>query len=227
VRYRVLSKLSLFIESRRKRIVPTILAVLCISMPVAVFLIASPTSSAAAPSPDPVSRRWQLDIKPGPLRLKILNVDGVGMRAFFYFTYFVQNNTGKDLLFAPSFELATEDGKLVRSGRGVPSAVTKTLLTQLRNPFLLDQIGAVGLLLQGEENAREGLIVWQADNLEVDEVTIFASGFSGETTTYNRPDTGEPVLLRKTLMLRHATPGDIAVLGDRPLSRVQQRWIMR
>lgn len=181
----------------------------------------------AAPQPDPVPRRWQLDIKPGPLRLAIIHVEGLGRRAYFYFTYYVENNTGEDLLFAPSFQIATDDGTLINSGANVPSSVTRTLLERLRNPFLKDQISAVGLLLQGEENAREGLVIWPAHNLEVDEVIIFATGFSGETETYIRPDTGESVLLRKSLMLRHETPGDIAALRDRPLDRVDRRWIMR
>jgi len=204
-------------------------ALLALSVSMSGFLVVhSPqTAAAAAPQPDPVSRRWQLNIKPGPLRLAIMPVEGVGSRAFFYFTYTVKNNSGKDLLFAPSFELATDDGSLRRAGVNVPAAVTKALLKRLRNPFLRDQIGAVGLLLQGEENAREGLVVWPADNLEVDHVTIFAVGFSGETKTITRPDTGKPVLLRKTLMLVHDTPGDLAYNGDHPLTRSEQRWIMR
>ena len=191
----------------------------------ALALVSAP--ALAAPQPDPVPRRWQLDVKPGPLRIAVMNVEGVGERAFAYFTYYVENNTGKDLLFAPSFDLATDDGVLSRSGVSVPASVTKRLLERLRNPFLKDQISAVGLLLQGPENARDGLVVWPLDNLEVDEVTIFAAGFSGETKTVIRPDTGKPVLLRKTLMLRHQTPGDLAFLGDRPMDRVQRRWIMR
>lgn len=194
----------------------------------AAVMPASVTSTTlAAPQPDPVPRRWQLDIKPGPLRLAVLDVEGVGRKAFFYFTYYVENNTGEDLLFAPSFQLATDDGTLINSGANVPSSVTRTILERLRNPFLLDQISAVGLLLQGEENAREGLVIWPAENLEVDEILIFAAGFSGETKTFIRPDTGEPVLLRKALMLRHETPGDIVALRDRPLDRVERRWIMR
>ncbi len=184
-------------------------------------------TSVAAPQPDPVPRRWQLNIKPGPLRLAILDVEGQGEQAYFYFTYYVENNTGEDLLFAPSFQIATDDGEIMNSGANVPSAVTREILERLRNPFLLDQISAVGLLLQGEENAREGVVIWPAENLEVDEVNLFAAGFSGETKTIIRPDTGEPVLLRKTLMLRHETPGDIAGIGDRPLDRVDRRWIMR
>lgn len=181
----------------------------------------------AAPQPEPIPRRWQLEFEPGALRLAMIPTESGAIQAYYYLTYYVENNTGQDLIFAPSFELATDDGEIRRSGIGVPASVTKQLLERLRNPFLLDQISAVGLLLQGEENAREALVVWPADNLEVDEILIFAAGFSGETTTLTRPDTGEPVLLRKTMMLRYETPGALTGLGDRPIQRAEQRWIMR
>lgn len=205
-----------------RRSIEPIFATLAVAL---AAVLASPV--IAAPQPDPVPRRWQLDVRPGPVRLALLDADDGARRAYVYFTYYVENNTGQDLLFAPSFALATDLGDIRSSGVGVPTSVTQRLLEQLRNPFLKDQIAAVGLLLQGEENAREGLVVWPIDNLETDEITIFAAGFSGETKTIPRPDTGEPILLRKTLMLRHETPGSMTSLGERPMIRAESRWIMR
>lgn len=205
-----------------RRCLDPIFAVFAVSLAAVVA-----TPAIAAPQPDPVPRRWQLDVRPGPARLAILETEDGSTRAFVYFTYYVENNTGQDLLFAPSFSLATEQGDIRSSGVGVPTAVTQRLLENLRNPFLKDQISAVGLLLQGEEHAREGLVVWPIENLEIDEIIIFAAGFSGETKTIARPDTGEPVLLRKSLMLRHDTPGSLTALGERPMIRAESRWIMR
>lgn len=185
------------------------------------------TASAAPPQPAPIPKRWQLDIQPGPLRLATVDVPGVGPRTFYYFTYTVVNNTGEDLLFAPSFELATDMGELRRSGRDVPAPVVNELLDRLNNPYLEDEIRIIGMLQQGEEKAKDGLVVWPAEDLDVDQVTIFAKGFSGETRTVTRPDTGEEVVLYKTLMLRHATPGNLAGRGPQPLDRVEQRWILR
>jgi len=184
-------------------------------------------AALAAPQPDPVPRRWQLDVEPGPLRMAVVDIPDEGPRPFFYFTYYVENNTGQDLLFAPSFELAAEDGQLRRSGRNVPTVVTEEIMRRLENPLLLDQIAIVGTLLQGAEHAKEGLVVWPAENLRVDEIAIFAAGFSGETKTYTRPTDGQEVLLRKTLVLRHLAPGELTGVGDTPLDRVEQRWIMR
>jgi hypothetical protein len=209
----------------------------CVCAGGAALGVASP--AYAAPEPSLIPTRWQLDVRPGPLRLAQVEVETQipgpsgsvvtvrQHRFFFYLTYTVINNTGEDLMFAPSFELATDDGRLIRSGRDVPSEVTAELLKRLRSPFLLDQISIIGMLTQGEENAREGLVIWPADNLMVDEVTVFASGFSGESRRVIRPDTGEEVVLRKVLMLRHDTPGELLGQGDRPVDRTQQRWILR
>lgn len=182
---------------------------------------------AAPPQPAPVPSRWQLDIRPGPLRVTTVNVPDRGPRAFFYFTYEVVNNTGQDLLFAPSFELATDDGELLRSGRNVPAAVVRTIMDRLENPYLEDEIRIIGILQQGRENARDGLVIWPAEDLDVDEVKVFAKGFSGETRTVTRPDNGEEVVLYKVLMLTHTVPGNIAGRGSAPLERVEERWILR
>jgi len=180
----------------------------------------------AAPEPSPVPRRWQLDVRPGELRATVVETEKDGPRAYLYLTYFVMNPTQEDVFFAPTFELATDEGDLVRSGRGVPREVVLELLRRLENPLLEDEVRVIRMLGQGEENAREGLVVWPLETLKADEIRIFAAGFSGETRTIRRPDTGEEVTLRKTLMLRYATPGFIPT-DNTPLTRVERRWIMR
>lgn len=200
----------------------------------------SPPRAHAAPEPALVPQRWQLDIEPGPLRLTTVQIEEEFLmadgsveivsrpEAYFYFTYLVENNSGKDLRFAPIFELATEEGDLVRSGRGVSLAVRDELLARLKNPLLEDELDLVGRKIeQGEENALEGLVIWPAGSLKVDELTIFARGFSGETERVRRPDTGREVVLHKTLMLRHHVPGSLDGVYDEPLERAEKRWIMR
>jgi hypothetical protein len=196
-------------------------------------------SVLAAPEPALIPVRWQLDVEAGPLRMATVDVEievpgpngTVALvrqpRAYFYFVYKVVNKTGQDLTFAPSFEMATDDGDLFKAGRNVPLEVTGTLLQRLRNSFLQDQVSIIGTLGQGEENAKEGLVVWEAPNLKVDEITIFASGFSGESRRITKPGSGEEVVLRKTLMLRHLAPGDISVFDDQVIPRTEERWILR
>ncbi len=202
-------------------------------------LLAPVATAPAAPQPSIVPKRWQLDFRPGDLRLATLDVevtetDRFGTertvtqpRAYLYFTYEVVNNAGEALLFAPSFELATEEGEVRRSGRNVPPEVVVTLLDRLNNPFLEDEISVIRQLEQGVENAREGLVVWPANELKADDIKIFAKGFSGETKRLARPDTGEEVTLHKVMMLRYETPGDLLAYSNRPIPRAQEQWILR
>ncbi|MCG3122991.1 MAG: hypothetical protein GIKADHBN_01398 [Phycisphaerales bacterium] len=184
-----------------------------------------------APEPDPIPRRWQLDVKLGPLRLAKFDVPGSGPRAFFYMTYTVTNASGTDVLLAPAWDLATSDGEIVRSGRNVPASVTEQLIKNLNNPYLEDQISIIGVMMQGEENAKDGLVVWAVDDFRVDEVSIFGAGFSGEAKPMEilNPETDERerVLLRKTLMSRYITPGDIERHVTPEFESVETRWIMR
>ncbi len=200
-----------------------------ILLSLAILALSTGFQSLAAPEPAPVPSRWQLDLRPGPLRIATV-VDETGLpHTYYYLTYDVVNNTGEDLFFAPSFELTSEDGEIRSAGKGVPTVVTNEMLTRLRDPYLLDQItmATSGELLQGEENGRSGLVLWPAEGLKVDEIKVFAEGFSGETRTVTKPDTGESITLRKSLMLVHETPGEITGRGDRPLVRISQRWILR
>ena len=184
------------------------------------------TPAFAAPEPEPIPRRWQFRVEAGDLRVAAVDTEQ-GPRNFLYMTFKVTNTSGEDRDFAPSFELATDSGRVVRSGRNVPREVVRTLLERAGNPLLTDEIGVQGRLLQGPENAREGLVIWPADELQASEYTVFLAGFSGETKAVARPDTGESVVLRKTLMLRHNGTGRLDATSGKPLPRVQERWILR
>jgi hypothetical protein len=185
-----------------------------------------------APEPDPVPKRWQLEVTPGPLRVAYVDTSE-GSGAYIYFTYTATNNTGRDLEFVPSFEMATDGGEVALSGVGVPPRVTDQIVSNLEHPFLQDQVDILGPIQQGPENAKHGVVIWPLQDYTADEVRIFGAGFSGETDSIELTDprTGEVqrLVFRKTLMLRYATPGEIRVaeMGNRAFSVVEQRWIMR
>jgi hypothetical protein len=200
-----------------------------------VAAIAAPAVLApvavAAPEPEPVPVRWEFDFREGPFRVASIDVPGIGPRKYFYMTYRVVNFSGQDRMLAPSFDLVTSEGEVLRSGRGVPTVVTRELMARLGNPLLRDQLGMVSSISPGLEHARFGLVVWPATDLDVDELTVFAAGFSGENAPYftNDPETGEQIrhLLRKTRMLRYASPGEIQGRRDRPFDLTEGRWVMR
>lgn len=198
---------------------------------VTLGVLAAIAALAWAPEPDPVPRRWQLDFKLGQLRMTTLDIAGQGSRSFFYLTYRVTNTSGQDLLLAPAFELSTSNGALIRSGRDVPADATRQVLDLLGNPFIEDQIGILGVIMQGEENTREGVVIWPVSDFQPGEVAIYATGFSGETKPYeNRePTTGKPqrTILRKTFMARYDMPGELSGRGNEPFVPSEQAWIMR
>lgn len=190
-----------------------------------------PASLATVPEPEPVPRRWELDFKPGPMRVMTVEVEGQVPRAYLYMTYRVANNSSEDVLFAPIFELSTSDGQILRSGRDVPAEVTKTILHKLDNSLMMDQITILGTLQQGEANAREGVVVWPLPCVAMDTGNVYVAGLSGETKVVDAidPKTKEPkrVTLRKTRMLRYKFPGEMLSQGSDPFPAVEDRWILR
>ncbi|GAB4519077.1 MAG: hypothetical protein Tsb0013_23090 [Phycisphaerales bacterium] len=181
----------------------------------------------AAPQPKPVPTRWEFRVDAGPLRTMIVETDEFGPLPFYYFVYEVANTTDQDRVFAPAFDLATDLGVVYRSGEGVPADVPEKIILALKEPLMQSEIDIQGILPQGKENARQGVVVWPIRNTQIDEVTVYAAGFSGETVKVVRPDNGEEVVLRKTLMLRHAVPGELVVTSDKPLERTVDQWVMR
>lgn len=196
----------------------------------AALLAGAVVASAAAPEPDPVPKRWQLDLQTGPLRVISVETDA-GPMSYYYMTYLVTNNSGEDLLFAPAWDLATDEGTIIRSGRDVPRLVTAEILAMHDNPLLEDQISVIGPLLQGRENAKEGLVVWPADDLDIDRVNVYAAGFSGEFKMYevgSDPDEVERFVLRKTYSLRYCVGGFLDPSANQELVLCERpRWIMR
>ena len=208
----------------------------------ALIACSAPAARALAPEPAPVPKRWQLEIDPSPLRLTVVDVPGQGPRAYFYMTFTATNNTASDLLFAPSFELSTDDMVVLRSGRDVPAAATRELIERMQNPLLEDQIGVVGNLLRGEENAKEALVAWPMPASFQSEITVYCAGFSGETVSVEVPSPAslmasasgstmpiqmEKKLLRKTLMLRYRLPGELNPSAGLELEPFETSWIMR
>ncbi len=185
----------------------------------------------AAPEPDPVPTKWQLDVEVGDLRIAQVETE-IGVQRYFFLTYEITNHWGTDLLFFPDLQLKTDEATLQRSGRDVPAAVQDEIMRRMSNPLLEDQISIVGQILQGPENARTGLAIWPANDLDVDQVTVFFAGLSGENKSYyvadpENPDARQRINLRKTLMLAYDTPGELGYEDNEALELTEQLWIMR
>ncbi|NNF44766.1 MAG: hypothetical protein HKO59_17925 [Phycisphaerales bacterium] len=181
-------------------------------------------SAWAYPTPAAVPFRWELDFRPGELRLYVDPVDGA---AYWYFNYAVVNRTGSDQIWAPSMVIFTDTGEILSSGEGVPSRVEETLRDLLGNPLLETQNEIIGDLHQGQEHARDGVVVWPARDTQVNELAMFVGGLSGETARVRNPLTGDEVILRKTLRRDYLIRGNALARGSRPVELVDQSWVLR
>ncbi len=194
----------------------------------AMGVLACGTLSALGfPEPHIVPQSWQLDLTYQTPRL--ISIEGIGGRPqwFWYMTYKVVNNTGRERLFIPEVTIATDAGDIISAGTDVPATVFTAIRQKLDNPLLESSIDVVGKLLQGEDLAKETVAIWPAFDHDVDQVNIFITGVSGETAIIQHPRTGETLTLRKTLMLRYATPGTDVPPRDQDIQPAGEQWVMR
>jgi len=190
----------------------------------AVMVLSACAMAAGYPKPAAVPYRWELNFVPGDLRLYR---DPESSRYFWWFTYSVTNRTNGVQLWAPSLVLYTDTGEIIQAGKEVPGNVTEDLLDMMNNQFLEDQNAIIGDILQGKEHMKEGLVVWRANSLAVNEVSLFIAGTSGETARVKNPVSGSEVILRKTLQRNYLIPGDATARGSEPAQLVSEEWVMR
>lgn len=193
-----------------------------------------PATDGVTPPPTervPVAESWELQLKPGPLRVHVDPADG---QRYWFMTYEVVNRSGKTRTWAPRFELQSDAGKVQTSGREVPTIVVTDIQRILQNPRnadklppILDQNQVIGPIASGREHAREGVVIWPIEDDRITELTIYVSGLSNRRETVEHPQTGEAVELRQTRRLQFQTPGDHGMLQGQDLVVLSQDWIVR
>lgn len=155
----------------------------------------------AAPEPAVVPNAWELTAKfDAPQRIF---VDG---KPYWYVHYLVINNTNQDQLFTPEFELVSDTGQIVAGNKNIPGKVF-TQIKALYGNLLLSPLQVLGKILQGEDNAKEGVAMFGGIDADSREFTVYASGFSGETAEVTNPVTQKSVILHKAFQLVYEVPG--------------------
>ena len=188
------------------------------------FVAAPLAAQAAYPKPASIPYRWELEFAPGELRLYESPVDG---SSWWFFSYQVTNRTGRDQVWAPRFVLYTDTGEILGSGENVPARVANDIKQLMGNDLIEMQNEAIGDIHQGREHAKDGLVIWPAENLAANEMSLFISGISGETARVQNPITGESTILRKTLHRQFLVRGNAASRGTDPVEVVADEWVMR
>lgn len=145
-----------------------------------------------------------------------LFVDARDGTPYWYMTYKVVNNTGEDQRFAPKFELVDDEGRITVSGKGVPSEVGRMLLRRLNNPLVEDQYSILGDILEGEGNAKEGIVVFRVTQLDSKELVMFVSNLSSERRLI-RDAKGSVAEVRRQIRVAFAVPGDAIPRGSEAL----------
>jgi hypothetical protein len=199
-------------------------AVLALS---ATAWLAPAPQTHAFPEPQVYSRAWEFDFTHSkPRAISATDVEGK-TKWYWYMTYKVVNNGKVERLFSPEFIIASDQGDIVPAGRGVPASVFDRIKTEVRNPLLMPAVQVVGKLLIGEDAAKESVVIWPAFDHDVDSITIFCGGLSGETQTVINPVSNEVAVLTKTLAMTYDYPGTAGPTQFQTVEPKGDKWVMR
>ncbi|MBN2210551.1 MAG: hypothetical protein JW709_04070 [Sedimentisphaerales bacterium] len=192
----------------------------------------------AAPKPSlvPEPGLWQLDIQlhGQPQQINVVLPGDTEPTRFWYLLYTITNNTGEDVNFYPRADLFTDTLLTYTGGaksrRQVFEAIRQRHATAI--PLLEMESQVTGPILQGEDNARDTVAIFEEFDPQATKVQIFISGLSNETVQVKNPmgaqgKESDTVLLRKTLALDYQVPGDEYNPANRVLLYRGRNWIMR
>ena len=188
----------------------------------------------AFPTPSVYPIAWELDFKyEVPKRIVVEAPGGRLPKAYWYMTYVATNNTPKEQLFLPKFEMVTKDGRVFRSDTEASPSVYATIARRERAKPLQPTLKLQGQILVGEDQAKYGVAIWEEPNPEPGSFSIFVSGLSGENVPLPGSDgkpmmdkDGNPIVLRKTRQLDFTVRGDELYAGD-PIEKTADTWVMR
>jgi hypothetical protein len=177
-----------------------------------------------------VTKSWQLEFTfQDPRPIAVRGIDR-RVRWYWYIPYKIVNNSGQEQFFVPEFTVATNRGDIITAGRGIPPHVFTAVKKQLGNRLLENPLQISGRILLGEDHAKESVAIWPVFEHDVDYLSIFVAGLSGESAIIKHPLTGKDVPLRKTMMLNYHTPGSRAPSvnpQEQTVRLLKKTWVMR
>jgi len=199
---------------------------------------------SAAPRPKVVPTDWELKIvmkDPKPIQVSVPGE--TRKETYWYVLYTVTNRTGADRVFIPSFSLYTDTGQVLAAGSGVSVSAFGAIQARHNNPLLKNALSMTGKLLQGADNAKDGVAIFRDIDGKSRAFDLFVGGISGESVRAKLPVkvvveksdmTGKRVkvatdmiLLQKTLHLSFKLPGEAAARTSGTPKLLKRTWIMR
>ncbi len=203
---------------------------------IALSLLASFASTTQAyPEPSKFPISWELKFEYKTPRRIVIEVPGAAApKAYWYMTYTVTNKTDQEREFLPYFEMVTRTGKIIRSDKNMSPAVFERIKAVAGIPLLESPLKIGGTLRVGEDQAKDGVAIWEETEAEMGDFSIFVSGLSGESTqltdSSNQPaldKDGKPIILFKTMQIDYKIAGDEVLPGNDPITKTNQKWVMR
>lgn len=196
----------------------------------ALVLVVSCVSSLAQadyPQPSPYLKTWQLDFDHGKPKRVVVQASAMSApKAYWYMTYTVTNHTDREQLFMPTFDLVTQDGKIVHSDTNIPKTVFDVIKKREGMRFLQTAAQIAGELRIGDDQAKDGVAIWPEPSPRMGHFQIYVSGLSGEIAIIKGPD-GKDQILRKTLQLNYLIRGDEVYPGEDQVNEEPEKWVMR
>ena len=179
------------------------------------------------PRPGPSPRSWQLEFKYGPMKMVRVSRLGGKLETFWYLPYTVTNNTGRDVSFYPRCFLFTDTGQLVKAMTDVDALAYPDITKLLGRQLLEEEVLVRGRLLQGEENARESVIIIKDFDAKAASFKLFIAGISGEQVHVTDPMSGKKYPLDKTLQLTYGLGGERMGNMEMTAQLRDEEWVMR
>jgi hypothetical protein len=211
---------------------------------IAAVVMSLVSPGAAAPRAEVGNGVWTLDIDyttPQPIVLKL-----PGQRTpqlFWYFTYTVTNHTGQDRMFTPEIVLYTATGQIIQAGAKINPYVYRAIKKVYNDPMLQDGLSVMGKLLQGDDNAKSGIVVFRNFDPMAAKFDIFFGGLSNDSEVVKLPSpievitttTGgktkkvqkDSVILAKTLWLKYRIGTEASDRAQARPKLISKDWIMR
>jgi hypothetical protein len=204
---------------------------------IVLAMVASLASAKKYPEPSPyplVRTFWYLKFKHAiPMRIAVA-LPGRAPAPYWYLPYTVTNDSGNEVEFVPQFEMVTQDGKVHRSDKGIPLAVFQAIKKREGNKLLLSAAQIAGPLHQGEDQAKDGVAIWEEPMPRMGEFSIYVGGLSNEFVNMTDDDgkplkdaDGQQIILRKTLQLNFVIWGDEVKPDLDEVHGKPERWVMR
>lgn len=180
------------------------------------------------PRPSPSPRGWQLDFNYGQMqKIRLILPGQTQAKTLWYLPYTVTNHTGRDINFYPRSHLLTDTNQLIEAMQGVDALAYPAIARLLGRELLEEELFVRGKLLQGEEYARESVIIFRDFDPKAVGFKVFVSGLSNETALVRDPITGKKTSLAKTLQLTYGLGGDRFSSPELVAELKDRQWIMR